>query len=784
MVGVKKFTPTYFHVERFELFAESRNQLIAKTMVPSMEVRNQLTAQTDAWIAQLAKAAGINSHKAAIVAVGGYGRKELCAYSDLDILIIHDQSEKFEDICKLADAVWYPIWDSNISLDHSVRDQSQVRRMASADFKVVLGLLDARVIAGDEDLLREVRTSVLADWRTVSKQRLEELKKSAQEREQRFGQLPFLLEPDLKESFGGLRESTILRAIAASWITDINHERVAFAHETLLNVRDALHRVANRATDKLTMQEQAEIADLLGFKSDDELLRTVSLAGRALMYESDLAWSRVEKITGKKSIFPTRRISKDFREPLAEGVVVQNGEVVLARTANPVTDPGLGWRVAATASQAGLEISQATLQRLKDELSDLPNPWPKEVLNSFISLLGSGPALVKVWESFEQTGLIDNLLPIWKSMQGLPQRNALHAYTVDRHSINTVVEAAKLSRNVARPDLLLVGALFHDVGKPLKGDHSEVGAELMRSLAPEFGFQAEDVETLVDMVKLHLLIPEIATRRDLEDPATLEYVSGKVRNLELLELLHNLTIADSKATSEHVWSEWKAKLVNALVEKVAMTFSGKVSKVRESLFESFPFQPSNKTQIQISADKQQLDVYLATYDRVGLVADVAGAFRVLRLEVKSAQFETKDSVAIQHWQVIPLFGVAPDERQISTELQLAIENPVAIQKEILRINTPVKGRQLLGQAPLVRFVEGASTQSDVLEVRAHDEAALLYRVAQIVAMEQLTINAARIDTIGSEVVDVLYLTTSDGETLDEVTRRELIHKISTEIQGF
>lgn len=783
MVGVEKSTPTNSHVKRFEMFLESRAQLISKSVVPSSDVRNQLTSETDAWISKLASDAGIESHKAAVVAVGGYGRKELCAFSDLDILLLHDQNEKVEEISKLADAIWYPIWDSNISLDHSVRDQAQVRRMATADFKVVLGLLDARVIFGDEDLLREVRTSVLSDWRSVSKRRLEELSQSAKARQQRFGELPFLLEPDLKESFGGLRESTILRAIAASWITDINHERVANAHEALLNVRDALHRVAGRATDKLTMQEQAEIAKLLNFESDDELLRNVSLASRALIYESDLAWSRVTKLTAKKSIFPTKKIAKEFREPLADGVVVQGGEVVLAKSANPATDVGLGWRVAAAASQSGLDISVATLLRLKNELNPLPNPWPKETLNSFVSLLGSGPALVKVWEAYEQFGLIELLLPIWKSMQGLPQRNALHSYTVDRHSIIAVVEAAKLTRNVSRPDLLLVGALFHDIGKPLPGDHSEVGADLMRDIGQNLGYEPKDVETLVEIVKYHLLIPEVATRRDLDEVVTIEGVKSKIHNLELLELLENLTIADSKATSEHVWSEWKANLVSQLVKRVTATFAGQNIPIRTSMFEVFPFAPSKQTQIELVQDQNQLDVYISTADRVGLVADVAGAFRVLRLEVKSAQFETNAEVAMQHWQVLPLFGDVPDEKQISTELHLAIQNPIAIQKEILRLNSSRTSRMGTAYTSLVRFVEGASLTSDVLEVRAHDEAALLYRVAQIVAMEQLAINAARIDTIGSEVVDVLYLTTQEGRPLDQVTKEELIHKITAEIAG-
>lgn len=765
------------------MFLDSRSQLVAKSVKPSFEVRQDLTKLTDDWLTEIAVAAGIDSHNATLVAVGGYGRNELCAYSDIDILLLHAAEEKPEAIAKLADGIWYPIWDSNLSLDHSVRDPAQVRRMASADFKVVLGLLDSRVICGNDKILADVRTSVFGDWRSVSKERLQELKSSADARQQRFGQLPFLLEPDLKESFGGLRESTILRAIAASWITDINHERVSEAHETLLDIRDALHRTASRATDKLTMQEQAEVAKLLEIESDDELLRRVSLAGRTLVYESELAWSRVEKINAKKSFFPTRRQVKEIRQPLAEGVVVQGEQVVLARTADPRKDFGLGWRVAACASQSGLEISQATLAQLKNNLQELTVPWPQESLDSFVSLLGAGPSLSKVWEAYEQFGLIDILLPIWKSLRGLPQRNALHSYTVDRHSINTVIEAARLARNVARPDLLLVGALFHDIGKPLSGDHSEVGAALMSDLAVTLGFDNKDNAILVDMVKHHLLIPEIATRRDLDDPATIENLRGSIHSPLLLELLHNLTIADSKATSESVWSEWKAKLVSELVGKVASTFEGEAIEAKPNMTERFPFSPTIQTHVEVSKSKNQLEVFISTLDRVGLIADLTGAFRVLRLEIKAGQFETNGDIALQHWQVLPLFGEAPDVKQISTELHLAIQNPQAIHNEILRLGGAVKRNPGFVLEPFVRFVDGASESSDVLEVRAHDEPALLYRIAQIIVMEQLTIKTARIDTIGSEVVDVLYLTNPQGRPLDNATKAELIYKITAEIQG-
>jgi [protein-PII] uridylyltransferase len=282
-------------------------------------------------------------------------------------------------------------------------------------------------------------------------------------------------------------------------------------------------------------------------------------------------------------------------------------------------------------------------------------------------------------------------------------------------------------------------------------------------------------------VRLHLLIPEVATRRDLEDPETIDGVAKEIIDANLLELLHNLTIADSKATSEHTWSDWKASLVADLVRRVEARFVGKELPSTLGLEQIFPFKPSADSEIAVDNTGSQSDIYISTADRIGLVASVAGALRVLRLDIKSAQFETTDGIALQHWQVIPLFGDAPESKKIILELQLALSNPVSIQKELQKVKSPRVHRGFTPPKPRVKFVEGASSRSDVFEVRAHDESALLYRIAQIVAMEQLTINAARIDTIGSEVVDVLYLTTTDGQRLDEGAKKELIFKVEAEL---
>lgn len=186
-----------------------------------------------------------------------------------------------------------------------------------------------------------------------------------------------------------------------------------------------------------------------------------------------------------------------------------------------------------------------------------------------------GEPTVPVWEAFEAEGLITRLIPEWERVRCRPQRNAVHTWTVDRHLVETAVEASALTRRVSRPDLLLVAALLHDIGKGLPGDHSEAGEPLARTVALRIGFDRADADVVATLVRHHLLLVETATRRDLDDPATVSSVAEKVDSLSTLELLHALTEADALATGPAAWSAWRGSLVTDLVGRVAAALAGR-----------------------------------------------------------------------------------------------------------------------------------------------------------------------------------------------------------------
>src|SRR5215210_3288032 len=547
--------------------------------------RDERVAALDAWLAELLAdaVAGTPPPKRrrggppprtgtegiALVAVGSLGRREPPPYGDLDLVLVHDGRP---EIAALADAVWYPIWDAGLRLDHSVRTVAEAVGVASTDVKAGLGLLDARPVAGDGDLAATLRTATLASWRQSASKLLPQLRDLRRGRARQVGELAFLLEPDLKEAYGGLREGQVLRAAAAAQLTDEPSAEVEEAYAFLLDVRDELRRRSGRGVDVLVRQEQRPVATALGLTDEDALLREVSLAGRRLAFVADETWRRVESALVRR---PRARYRRVRREPLAEGVVRQGDEVVLARDARPAADPGLLLRAAAAAARADLLLSPYTLKVLAVHSPAVPVPWPAEVRWSFLRLLASGRSAVAVLEQLDQEGLLSRLIPEWDRVRSLPQRHPWHRFTVDRHLVEAAAAAAELTRDVDRPDLLLVAALLHDIGKGWPGDHSEVGEPIAAEIAAWMGFSADDVAIVAVLVRHHLLLPDTATRRDIDDPATIERVAATIgHDPAVLELLHALAQADGAATSASAWSPWKAHLVAALVARVQAKLGG------------------------------------------------------------------------------------------------------------------------------------------------------------------------------------------------------------------
>jgi len=754
-------------------YVEERAALLARPGLPGPGRRAELSQLTDGWLAQLIDAEA-DPKGIALAAVGGYGRRELSPGSDVDVVLVHSGRR---DIAAVAERIWYPVWDSGVRLDHSVRTTAQARRVASSDLPAALGLLDARHVAGDERLTTTLRSALLDDWRRAARKRLPELLEICRERSRRHGELAFLLEPDLKEARGGLRDVVALKAVAASWVADSPHGRLEEARDRLLDVRDALHIVTGRSSDRLLLQEQDAVATTLELLDADALLRLVAAAGRTISYAADVTWRRVEQLVGEKPRRGRRRgnLPEALRRPLANGVVEQDGEAVLARDARPDRDPLLVLRSAAAAAQAGIPLALHTVERLALESPPMPVPWPPEARDHLVRLLGAGPPAVPVLEALDQVGLVERLIPDWGRVRCRPQRNPIHRFTVDRHLVEAAVHAAALTRRVGRPDLLLVGALLHDIGKGWPGDHTQAGVVVVHDVAPRLGFDARDTELLATLVRYHLLLPDTATRRDLDDPVTAESVARAVETPETLDLLHALTEADGLATGPAAWNDWKAGLVAELAERVRGLLAGSApepvppltSRQRELV-------EAGELAVAVEPGPHSSAVTVVATHRPDLLATVAGVLALHRLSVRGATAQMVGETAVQTWTALPDFGGPPDPAALREDIRRAVAGRLDVARRVARREAAYPPRPGVPvPPPRVQVVPDASETATVLEVRAHDQPGLLHRLATAIGAHGVDIRSARVSTLGAEAVDVFYLVGDDGCPLPLPAAREL-----------
>ena len=740
----------------------------------STRERRERSNESDRFLSQLfntaEKADGRKNlgKEIALAAVGGYGRGELSPGSDLDILFLHSGKASAENLKAFVNDVLYPLWDKK-SVDHSVRTRSETRDAASSDLRVATGLLDIRLIAGNPDLVAAVQLDALDFWRKNAKENLANLHKSLQERHVRAGELAYLLEPDLKEARGGLRDIQALRAISLSAAVAVPLEKISWAEGTLNNVRESLHIASGRGKDRLLFQEQDKVAKLLNYPDADAMMSDVARAARTVDYLLNYTWHALEH-KGKDGL--GRILKRPRITTVAKNVSASNREIVIDPFTSLNDDPVCGLRAAATAAQLGLPLSLDTCTELSENLKSghgkLPTPWPREARELLISLIGAGEAMVGIFESLDQEEIIFEWIPEWMSVRSLPQRNALHRHTVDRHMVETAVHAAKLTRKVQRPDLLLFAALFHDIGKGAHEDHSIRGVRLIEPIAQRIGFDAKEIEILKNLVLHHLLLSSTATRRDLDDPATIQSIVSLIPDVNTLELLHALSIADGEATGSAGWSDWKATLVNDLVQRVKRAMAGA----------EFAQQPEVSAEQMAQAEKGELRVTLEEHssgyavevispDKPGLLSIVAGVFNISRLDVKSARTKTLGNSAVMYWIVTPE-PHAPETSATKLHDLIAaalLDSKDVEEKLIARAAAYASIPSIPVPDPEVEIFTDAATDATVIEVRSHDRPGLLFRIGAAITQSKIDIRSAIVTTLGAEAIDTLYVTELTGGPL-------------------
>lgn len=736
------------------------------------------SAVCDNWLGELFEEATEGKTRGcALIAVGGYGRGELSPGSDLDLVLLHKGRRHYEEI---ANSIWYAIWDSGIRLDHSVRTKKEAISVARENLKVVLGLLDGRVVAGDADLATPLFDAARELWHREWERYIPELEESVATRHRNAGELAFLLEPDLKLSEGGLRDIGVLRALGEA-LPEIGalatSVQVRHAERVIVSARVAVQCRTTSAGDRLLLQEQDQVAETLGYEDADRLMAAIAEAGRSITAAANEGWRRVRNFERPDNGYSTGEAS------LGAGVVWFNNEIALTEGTDVAAHPELVMKVALAAAERNALIEHATLDRFERDARTPEAPWSDDLRNTFIALLQTGEALIPVIESLDQRRLFEKFIPEWSNVRNRPQRNAYHRFTVDRHLLEAIARCAEHLGAVGRPDLLVMSALLHDIGKGMPGDHSEAGMVLAQTIAARMGFDERDAATLVKLVEYHLVLPECATRRDIDDPATATLVAKLVGDHNTLELLAALTEADGQATGTSAWGPWKSELVANLVQRVGAVLDGKEMPQPQG------FVPTAEElkllqQGKVALLAQGRHVTVVAPDRRGLLAAVTGALALHGCNVRRATaVEGIPGMALESFDIDQTFDRPVDWTAVEREVIEGLTGDKPFGDLLRERDSTYARRRPVSAYPTkthVKIDNTASDRSSIIEVRASDRLGLLHHITTVFAEEGIDVVSALVDTLGHEVVDTFYVRDRDGAKLSDAT---VIARLTAALEG-
>ena len=764
----------------------------------------------DACLVELFERAGWPAG-VAILAIGGYGRMVQLPASDIDLLVVHEDDAS---IGATVDALLYPLWDAGLAVGHAVRTPAECLA-ATERFDAWTAMLDGRLVGGDETLADRALAPVRARAREDPPGFARRLRDAADARRERFGSTAHLLEPDLKEGSGGLRDVASLGWLAAALGTDLERAGVVRARERaavdagagfLVRARSAVQLLTGRRADRLVTELQPDVAREMGFVDEPGLLATDGLM-RSLFEHA----RNVEHVAGLA---------------LARATAGTTGDPVV------IADAGAILEALADAAEGG-EVPSV---RLLDAIDDVTVPdrvaWDARTRAAFLRLLRSGRSGSGMFDVLDRVGLLARFIPAWAGVRCRPQRDPYHRSTVDAHLVAAAarmaesltgsgdagdpIEAAAVAQ-VERPDALLLGALLHDVGKIGAGGHVPIGTAIARDTLDAMGVAGPERDLAVFLVEEHLLLPDTATRRDLSDEDLLLDIAARIGTPERLGALYLLAKADAFATGPAAWTPWRETLVRELVAKVQRVFDR--GEMGEELAARLAERTERLRQLLDGESEEQIDRFIlrvprsyllavdpvraaehfrivmpslgrneirtmssegsraGTYevvvvasDRPGLLSWIAGALAIGGISILAAQaFTTEDRTAIDVFEVAGAFEPEITEarwRAFRNTLRRTIEGSISLEHRVRE-----KGRHYprprMPSPVTIRVLNDVSEFSTVIEVGASDRIGLLHDITRTFADLHLGVHLAKVATFDGRVVDAFYVRDELGRKVTE-----------------
>lgn len=788
----------------------------------------------------------------ALIAVGGYGRRELCPFSDIDLMLLHRLRDN-SLVAQLAEKIFYPLWDLGLVVGHGTRTVKESLSTASSNFEFQTALLDARLLAGDIELFQKLRQGLTKQVKARGGKRfLHNILEESSVRHQRYGQTAYLLEPDLKEGEGGLRDiNAILWAAKALlnsasftdlvdsvFLTDFDAEALAQGLEFLLSTRNHLHFIASRKNDRLSFEHQAEIAETLGFKGENEIsgterfMRVFYTHASAIDLVSRTFWDQI-----KDKFLPTRSSKISIPESASKnGIVLYGNNLSLINPAAINQQPGLEIKLFRYAVEKNLSIDYKKLDLtragMKEDNTELI--WTQAMREDFFRILGAGEAALPALEVMDYLGIISRYIPEWSYVRYLPQYDAYHLHTVDMHLFLTVAEIKKIGsghysasnpllkqiyQEIEQKDLLFLAGLLHDIGKGLGKNHSKKGAKIAKEISNRMGLQAKDSKTVSFLVENHLLLTDVAMRRDLDDENVIIDLASSIVSAERLKMLYIISIADALATGPKAWDTWKDNLLRELFSKTLHIIqSGEytskksidrlrktVSKAKAALvgryeekdiesflkhmphpyllsqtsdnivdhFELFEMMRNRNETVSVSSRCKDgvCELILVAKDRPGLFCKVSGVLALHGVSILGAQIYTRsDGLVFDLFKIAGYFDydISDDIWDgIEQDIKRALEGKISLEHRIIEKAKRYKPKGALKKPPEVKIDNSSSDFYTIIEVHAQDRIGLLYTITRVMHDLNLNIHLAKVSTNVDKVIDVFYVWDVYGQKVSD-----------------
>jgi len=801
------------------------------------------------------------SERITVFAVGGYGRGEMAPQSDVDLLFLtpYKITPWAESV---IESMLYILWDLKLKVGHASRTIRDCLRLGGEDYTIRTALLENRYLAGDRQLADHFRKRLWHElFNGTERDFIEAKLEERDERHRKQGGQRYMVEPNVKEGKGGLRDLQSLfwiakylhRVDSVADLVDVGMftadelDTFAKAENFLWAVRCHIHLITRRPTDQLTFDLQVEVAERMGYADtsgrravevfmQDYFRHATAVGDLTRIFLTKLEAAHVKSEPLLQRLFRRKRKLKDGYEEVHGRLAIADDQKFLSDPLNILRLFEEGLRTGLLIHPDAMRLVTANIHLIDEDFRNDPGAQ-----KLFLDLLLKQGNPERALRRMNELDVLSAFIPEFEPIVALMQFNMYHSYTVDEHTIQCISNLAQIERGELVEDLplsssilkegvnrrvLYVALLLHDIGKGRDEDHSIVGAQIARKVAPRLGLKPKEVDTVEWLVRYHLLMSDMAQKRDIADPRTVRDFAKAVQTKERLDLLCVLTVCDIRGVGPNTWNNWKASLIRALYRQTRRAMEGGLedlnreqrgSDAKRNLRDALSDWPTKDLKretarhyppywqglhvtahvvfarllrelheddiaidLSIDEDRDATRACFALADHPGIFSRLAGALALVGANVVDARtYTSKDGFATAAFWIQDAEG-SPYEAERLQRLRDMIRKTLkgdVVAGEAIRSRDKLKKRERAFKVPThITFDNEGSEIYTIIEVDTRDRPGLLYDLTRTLANANVYINSAVIATYGEQVVDTFYVKDMFGLKFHSEAKQKALEK--------